>query len=106
MPNNTGTALLGDTRFLKAVNLVNHIQATIIACSLDKPMCGFISRTFLWVLKTIVASLKGVLGSEGGLHMDNLDEDDDMSDMSGWDDEATSTVIEVQKPAEESNKIV
>ncbi|KLP12107.1 Uncharacterized protein LW94_14508 [Fusarium fujikuroi] len=37
--------------------------------------------------------------------MEDLDGDDDMSDMSEGDDEATSKVVEVQKPAEESDKI-
>ncbi|KAF5964047.1 dead deah box helicase [Fusarium coicis] len=60
-------------------------------------MCGFI--------KAIVTSLKGVLASGGGLHMEDLDDDDDVSYLSEGDDEATLKVVEAQKPAEKSDKI-
>ncbi|KAI8404405.1 hypothetical protein FOFC_15900 [Fusarium oxysporum] len=62
-------------------------------------------KDFSLVLKTIVTSLKGVLDSRGGFYMQDLDDDDNMSDMSEGDDEAISKVVEVQKPAEESDKI-
>ncbi|SCV61345.1 uncharacterized protein FFFS_15914 [Fusarium fujikuroi] len=62
-------------------------------------------KDFSLVLNAIVTSLKGVLDPGGGFYMEDLDGDDDMSGMSEGYDEATSKVVEVQKPAEESDKI-
>ncbi|SCO58594.1 related to SKI2-antiviral protein and putative helicase [Fusarium fujikuroi] len=55
-------------------------------------------KDFSLVLKTIVTSLKGVIDSGGGFFMEDLDGDDNMSDMSEGDHEAISEVFEVQKP--------
>ncbi|KAH7173100.1 hypothetical protein DER46DRAFT_644793 [Fusarium sp. MPI-SDFR-AT-0072] len=57
----------------------------------------FYLKDFSLVLKTIVTSLKGVIDSEGGFSMEDLDGDDNMSDMSEGDHEAISEVVEVQK---------
>ncbi|KAG5745412.1 hypothetical protein H9Q72_009376 [Fusarium xylarioides] len=62
-------------------------------------------KDFSFVLKTIVTSLKGVVNSGGGFYMEDLDGDDNMSDMSEGDDEAISKVVEVQKPDEASEEI-
>ncbi|RGP77383.1 dead deah box helicase [Fusarium longipes] len=62
-------------------------------------------KDFSLVLKAIVTSLKGVLDSGGGFYMEDLDDDDNLSDTSEGDAEAVSKVVEVQKPSEESNKI-
>ncbi|KAG6978564.1 putative helicase [Fusarium oxysporum f. sp. conglutinans] len=62
-------------------------------------------KDFSLVLKAIVTSLKGVLDSGGGFYMEDLDDDDNMSDTSEGDDEAVSKVVEVQKPAEGPDKI-
>ncbi|KAF5608666.1 dead deah box helicase [Fusarium pseudoanthophilum] len=62
-------------------------------------------KDFSLVLKTIVTSLKGVLHSGGGFDMEDLDSDDNMSDMSEVDDEAIPKVFEVQKPDEASGEI-
>ncbi|CVL07276.1 related to SKI2-antiviral protein and putative helicase [Fusarium mangiferae] len=50
------------------------------------------------VLKTIVTSLKGVIDSRGGFSMEDVDGDDNMSEMSEGDQESISYVFEVQKP--------
>ncbi|KAF5666843.1 SKI2 antiviral-like helicase [Fusarium denticulatum] len=62
-------------------------------------------KDFSLVLKTIVTSLKGVINSGGGFYMEDLDGDDNMSDMSEGDDETVSKVVEVQKPDEASEEI-
>ncbi|KAF5637108.1 dead deah box helicase [Fusarium sp. NRRL 52700] len=62
-------------------------------------------KDFSLVLKTIVTSLKGVLDSRGDFYTNDINSDDTMSDISAGDDEAISNVVEVQKPAEEINKI-
>ncbi|KAF5966917.1 dead deah box helicase [Fusarium coicis] len=62
-------------------------------------------KDFSLVLKTIVTSLKGVINSAGGINMEDLDGDDNMSDMSEGDGETISKVIEVQKPYGASKEI-
>lgn len=55
-------------------------------------------KDFSLVLKTIVTSLKGVIDLGGDFSMEDVDGDDNMSDMSEGDREAISEVFEVQKP--------
>ncbi|RKL08713.1 hypothetical protein BFJ70_g16768 [Fusarium oxysporum] len=62
-------------------------------------------KDFSLVLKTIVTSLKGVFDSGGGFYMEDLDDNDNMSDVGEGDDEAILKAAEIQKPAETSEKV-
>ncbi|EXL39954.1 hypothetical protein FOCG_17456 [Fusarium oxysporum f. sp. radicis-lycopersici 26381] len=62
-------------------------------------------KDFSLVLKTIVTSLKGVLDSGRGSCMEDLDDDDNMSDVGEEDDDGIVKEAEVQKPAKTSEKV-
>jgi hypothetical protein len=62
-------------------------------------------KDFSLVLKTIVTSLKGVLDSGGGFYMEDLDNDDNMSDAGEEDDGGILKAAEVQKPDKTPEKV-
>ncbi|KAH6977816.1 hypothetical protein EDB82DRAFT_567453 [Fusarium venenatum] len=62
-------------------------------------------KDFSLVLKTIVTSLKGVLDSGGGFYMEDLDNDDNMSDAGEEDDGGILKAARVQKPDKSSEKV-
>ncbi|EKJ72061.1 hypothetical protein FPSE_07764 [Fusarium pseudograminearum CS3096] len=62
-------------------------------------------KDFSLVLKTIVTSLKGVLDSGGDFYMEDLDNDDNMSDAGEEDDGGILKAARVQKPDKSSEKV-